>query len=662
MLPVVKRVLIGNPIATSEEHHQRLGKRVALPVFASDAISSTAYATDEIMVVLGVQAGIGAAAWGILTPIAIVVAILLVIVVLSYRQTIYAYPSGGGSYVVSRENLGVIPSLVAGASLLTDYILTVAVSVAGGVLAIQSAFGFDSKWRVPICLVMVAVMTIANLRGVRESGALFAPPTYIYIVMLVLLITVGLFRIYFQDLGPIPLDQLSDEARELAEGGKALGILMLLRAFSSGAVALSGVEAVSNGVPAFRRPESRNAAMTIAIMGGILGTCFLGVSVLASKLQPWRGENDPTGIALMAEHIYGGKGLLFWVTQIATFAILILAANTAYADFPRLSSIIARDGHLPRQLANRGDRLVFSNGVIALALLASVLIIIFKGNISALIPLYAFGVFTGFTLSQAGMVVHHFRLREPRWRASAVINAVGCVATGVVALVVVVSKFTEGAWIPAVVIPVFVVGFRSIGKHYDKVRAAVRAKEGHRRRRRQHLVVVLVGSVNQGVIDAVDYARSLAPERLIAVSVVTDNAEMEQLSAEWTAREMSIPLHTISSPYRELTRPVLDYLDELDAENPDEQLTVVIPEFVTKWSSQWLHNQSALALKARLLYRPNTVVTSIPVLVEPPRQNPFHEPITTLGPRERHSSAARRAVLSTPASRRPETTVGLCRL
>jgi amino acid transporter len=614
-MSIAKRVLIGKPIATSEEGHQRLRKRIALPVFASDAISSTAYATDEILVVLLIQAGIGAQAWGYLVPLAIVVAILLVIVVISYRQTIYAYPSGGGSYVVSRENLGEIPALVAGASLLTDYILTVAVSVAGGVLAIQSAFGFDSNWRVPICLGLIVLMTIANLRGLKESGALFAPPTYLYVLMLMLLIVVGLYRIYVQHVGPIPLDTLSPEAQELATGTQALSILMLLRAFSSGAVALSGVEAVSNGVPAFRKPESKNAAKTIAIMGAILGTCFLGVSILASHFQPYRGENDPTGIALMAQYVYDGKGVLFWLTQIATFAVLILAANTAYADFPRLSSIIARDGYLPRQLANRGDRLVFSNGVIGLAALAGVLIVIFKGNISALIPLYAFGVFTGFTLSQAGMVVHHYRLREPRWRLSAVINGIGCVATGIVALVVVVSKFTEGAFIPAILIPAMVFGFRAINRHYKSVRAAVQVDTTYHVPRRTHLVVVLVGSVHRGVLDALAYARSLAPERLLAVSVVTDDEEQRRLVQAWDDYGIAVPLHTISSPYRELTRPVLEYLDELDAESPDDVITVVIPEFVTPWKQHWLHNQSAFALKARLLYRPNTVVTSVPVLV-----------------------------------------------
>ncbi len=416
--PSVKRVLIGRPLGTHEEEHQRLPKRIALPVFASDAISSTAYATDEILLVLLGQAAIGAAAWQYLTPLAAVVCVLLTIVVLSYRQTIYAYPNGGGSYIVSKDNLGTLPALVAGASLLVDYILTVAVSIAAGVLAITSAVPSWSAYRVEICIAMILLMMIANLRGLKESGSLFAPPTYLYIVMLILLVVVGLYRIFVQDLGPIDVEamvangELSPEALEMSEGTQALSILMLLRAFSSGAVALSGVEAVSNGVPAFRRPESRNAALTIAVMGGILGTTFLGISIIASHVKPYRGELDPTGIALMAQHIYGGTGVLFWITQIATFAILILAANTAYADFPRLASIIGRDGFIPRQFANRGDRLVYSNGIVFLSLVAMVLIVAFDGNVSKLIPLYAFGVFTGFTLSQAGMVRHHQRLRE----------------------------------------------------------------------------------------------------------------------------------------------------------------------------------------------------------------------------------------------------------
>ena len=337
----------------------------------------------------------------------------------SYRQTIHAYPSGGGAYVVSRENLGEMPSLVAGASLLTDYILTVAVSVAGGVLAIQSAFGFDSQWRVPLCLLMIAVMTVANLRGLRESGALFAPPTYVYIVMLMLLIGVGLYRVYVKDLGPIPLDTLSEEAQELSEGATALTILMLLRAFSSGAVALSGVEAVSNGVPSFRKPAARNAATTLAMMAAILGTCFLGISLLASRLKPLprRGRSD-------RDRAHGRARLRRQERAVLDHPDRHLRhphprRQHRLPGFPGLSSIIARDGYLPRQLANRGDKLVFSNGIIFLAVAAGILVAVFRGNISALIPLYAFGVFTGFTLSQAGMVVHHLRLKEPRWRPSA---------------------------------------------------------------------------------------------------------------------------------------------------------------------------------------------------------------------------------------------------
>jgi len=578
-MAVLKRVLIGNPISSADEGHQRIPKKVALPVFASDAISSTAYATDEILVVLLGQAAIGYAAFTKLIPIAVIVAILLVIVITSYRQTIFAYPSGGGSYVVSKENLGAVPSLVAGSSLLVDYILTVAVSVAGGVLAIRSAVGFDSKWTVPVCLLCVLVMTVANLRGLKESGALFAPPTYVYVLSLLTLIIVGLVRIYvLKNIDPIDPAKVSEEAVELSKGVKGITLLLLLRAFSSGAVALSGVEAVSNGVPAFKKPESKNAATTLIFMGAILGSCFLGVSILAARLKPFRGDSDATGIALMAQQIYNGKGVLFWIMQISTFAILILAANTAYADFPRLSSIIAKDGYLPRQFANRGDRLVYSNGVVFLALVASVLIIIFKGNISSLIPLYAFGVFTGFTLSQAGMVVHHIRLKEPRWRLSLAINAIGAVTTLLIALIVVISKFTEGAWIPAALIPIMVVGFRAIGKHYDFVRERLHADPSYRAPRHTHYAVVLVGKINKGVLNAIQYAISLNPERIIAVCVVTSPEEEREIQDQWEEFDIPIELHTVSSPYRELTRPIMKVLDEIDAERQDDIITVVIPE------------------------------------------------------------------------------------
>jgi amino acid transporter len=612
-MTLLKRLLLGNPLSSADEHHQRLSKRIALPVFASDAISSTAYATDEILVVLLLQASIGSAAFGILIPLAIVVCILMAIVVTSYRQTIMAYPSGGGAYIVSRENLGTTPSLVAASSLLVDYILTVSVSVAGGVLAIRTATGFGSRWTVPVCLVCVAVMTVMNLRGVKESGAAFAGPTYFYIVMLVILIATGLFRIYVQHVGPIPDKILSSDAREIREGAKSLGLLMLLRAFSSGAVALSGVEAISNGVPAFKRPESRNASTTLLWMGCILGSCFFGVSVLAAHLKPYRGPEDGNGLGLMAEYLYGGRGLMFWLTMIGTFLILILAANTAYADFPRLASIVARDGFLPRQFFNKGARLVFSNGVLFLAVIAGMLIVAFNGDISKLIPLYAFGVFTGFTLSQAGMVRHHRRHRDGNWRAGIVINGVGAATTGVIAAIVVISKFTEGAWIPALLIPIMVFGFRAIGRHYDHSREAVRAEPGYRPRRETHTMVVLVGGVNKGVLHGVQYARSLNPDRIVAVSVVSDDEERHRLEEEWAEFEVPLDLTTVYSPYRELTRPIMRFLDELDSQYDDDIITVVIPEFVTSWGTQWLHNASAFALKARLLQRPHTAVVSVPI-------------------------------------------------
>ena len=608
----LKKILIGNPLSSEEEQHQRLSKKIALPVFASDAISSTAYATDEILVVLLMGAGVGAAAFKPLLPIAIVVCVLLIIVVLSYRQTIMAYPSGGGAYIVSRENLGAVPALIAGSSLLVDYILTVAVSVAGGVLAIRTATGLDRSWAVPLCLICVFVMTVMNLRGVKESGSAFAGPTYFYIVMLVVLIVTGFYRIFVQHVGPIPESLLSEEAIDMSKRTSSLGLFMLLRAFSSGAVALSGVEAVSNGVPAFEKPESKNASITLMWMGGILGSCFLGVSVLAVHLKPFRGEHDGNGLGLMAEYLYNGKGVMFWATMIGTFLILILAANTAYADFPRLASIVAKDGFLPRQFFNRGARLVFSNGVIFLAAVASLLIVAFNGDISKLIPLYAFGVFTGFTLSQSGMVVHHFKLKEPNWKFGAVINAIGAFMTGLIAIIVVVSKFTEGAWIPALLIPIMVISFKAIGNHYDKGRKAVHVEPGYWPRRETHTMVVLVGGINKGVLHGLQYAKSLNPDRLVAVTVASDDEDRIRIEKQWAEFKVPIDLNIMHSPYRELTRPVMQFLDELDARFNDDIITVVIPEFVTSWRTQWLHNGSAFALKAKLLHRPHTAVVSVP--------------------------------------------------
>ncbi len=613
-MSALKRLIVGEPIATSEEHHQRLGKPTALAVFASDAISSTAYATEEILLVLVPVAGL--AALKDLLPLSIIVMVLLLIVITSYRQTIFAYPSGGGSYVVSRENLGENPSLVAGASLLVDYILTVSVSVSAGVAAITSAFPSLRPERVLLCLGFIVMMALANLRGLKESGRLFAGPTYVYIVSILLLIVVGLVRYATGDLEPLPPD--TESLDTLTEGGTLLTgvtVMLFLRAFSSGAVALTGIEAISNGVPAFRKPESRNAATTLVVMGSILAGFFFGLSLLANLIKPTVSENE-TLLSIMGRAVLGDGSLLYFVLQFATFAILILAANTAFADFPRVASILAGDGYLPRQLANRGDRLVFSNGVIALATVAGVLIVVFAGDTSRLIPLYAVGVFCGFTLSQLGMVVHHRREREPRWKRSQAVNALGAAATFVVLLVVVASKFSKGAWVPVLLIPIIVVGFKSVKRHYARVASALAVTPADAVARHAHTVVVLIGTVNRGVLHAVAYARSMQPERLVAISVVTTAEEEQRVIDAWDAFALPVELRTVFSPFRDLTGTVLEVIEELDAERPDDVITVIIPEVVVEhWWDSALHNQSAALLRTKLRQRPNTAITMIPIQV-----------------------------------------------
>ena len=613
----LKRFFIGRPIATADDAHHRLSKKVALPVFASDAISSTAYATEEILIVFLSLAGVGVAAYSRLVPISLLVVLLLAIVVSSYRQTIYAYPTGGGAYIVSRENLGTYPSLVAGGAMLVDYILTVAVSVAAGVAAIISAFNSLAPYRVELCIGFIVLLTIANLRGLKESGTLFAPPTYLYIISLFALIGVGLFRVFLGDLEPIPHD--SEVAMELLGGNNSVTLFFFLKAFSSGAVALTGIEAVADGVPAFKKPEPRNAATTLVWMAVILGSSFFGLSVLAQHLQPLKDEEGlikDTVLAQMAEQVYGGRNIFFFVTQFATFGILILAANTAYADFPRLSSIIARDRFLPRQFMNRGDRLVFSNGVIFLGFMASLLVFSFGGLVNALIPLYAVGVFTGFTLSQFGMFVRHRKLRESGWKFRALFSLLGATTTAFVAGIVVVVKFTDGAWIPAVVIPTLVMSFTSINRHYKRVRSFLKTDTNYTVPFHTHFVIVLVESVNQGVLQAIKYAQSLRPDRLLALSVVQTPEDGAKLMEQWAEYKLDVELILELSEFRDLTEPILRRINELDNEDSDDLITVVIPEFVTSIRSQWLHNQSALSIKARLLYRPNTVVTSVPIVIK----------------------------------------------
>ena len=613
MLTLTKRVLIGKPLASSESEHQRLPKTIALATFSSDAISSTAYATEEILFVTAVGASSLALGLDKLVPLAIVVAVLLAIVSASYRQTIFHYPSGGGSYIVSRDNLGETPSLVAGASLLVDYILTVAVSISSGVAAIISipTFRHLESVRVPLCIGLVVLVTVANLRGIKESGRAFAVPTYVYIVAVTAMVAIGLARVFFGDVDPVPFDH--ERAHGVMEAGGSLSLFLLLRGFSSGAVALTGVEAISNGVPAFRKPESRNAASTLTSMAVILGSLFLGLSILASRLHPFP-THEETVNSQMARALFG-QSLFYWVIQLSTCAILILAANTAFADFPRLSSIIAKDGYLPRQFANRGDRLVFSNGIVFLAVAASLLIVIFGGIVTALIPLYAIGVFTSFTLSQSGMVHHHLRHRAAGWQRGVVINGVGASATFVVMLIVAVTKFTKGAWVPIVVVPVVISLFKAVKRHYDGVGAGLRIEPADLPPEpARHTFVVLVGRVHRGVAEALQFARSLKPNHIVALHIADEDVDHATIERDWLRFGFDVPLEIVDSPYRELTAPVIRYLDRLESRWDSDRLTVVLPEFVVgvKSVTNILHGQNGLALKLALLDRPNTAVLSVP--------------------------------------------------
>jgi amino acid transporter len=615
MYSALKRLLVGHPLRSEQFGDQRLTKRVALAVFGTDAVASTAFASQEILVVLVPAAGM--AALDNLVPISLVVIALLVIVTASYRQTLYAYPNGGGSYIVSRENLGTTPSLVAAASLMVDYTLTVSVSVAAGVAAITSAVAPLRGHEVALGLGLIVIIVLANLRGVRESGRLFAPPTYTYIVAMSALVVWGLIRFETGSLHRLPVNH---SALTQFTGPHAMlmgaSFFLLMRAFSSGAVALSGVEAISNGIQAFRKPESRNAAITLTSVATILGVLFLGIALLAVRLRPTLSPNQ-TVLSTMGHAVFG-NGILYGLLQASTAAILTLSANTAFADFPRLSAIVASDGFLPRQLAHRGDRLVLSNGILVLAAASSGLIIAFNGDVSALIPLFAVGLFMSFTLSQAGMVVHHWRLHEQGWRRRLTINAVGATATSVVTIVILASKFTEGAWIPTVAIPLMVLTFWAIKRHYDRVSRALECEPGTPIPDLVHTVIVLVGSeIHTGVIEALAYATSLHPHYLHAVHVADDDDAATQMRDHWATYQFDIPLDIVPSPYRELTRPILDYVDRLDRRYAHDVVTVIIPEFVVQhWWGQLLHNQSALLLKARLLFRKGTVVTSIPVHVD----------------------------------------------
>jgi amino acid transporter len=618
MPSVFKRLLLGRPLATSEQGDQRMSKLIALPTFSADAISSTAYATEQILIVL--VAGGSSLALGLskLVPLSLVVGALLVLVVSSYRQTIFAYPGGGGSYIVSRENLGRYPSLVAAAALMIDYVLTVAVSISAGVAAVVSlpALRGLASHRVVLCLVALAIITLANLRGVKQSGALFAVPLYAYVVLMASLIGYGLIRSYAGHIHAIPFDQNAFVGARQAGG--TLGLFLLLKGFSSGAIALTGVEAISNGVPAFRPPEPKNAATTLSYMAIILGGLFIGVSLLASRLHPYPSANQ-TVISEIGRAVFG-TGPIYVLLQIATAAILTLAANTGFADFPRVASILARDGFAPRDLAHRGDRLVFSQGVVGLATVAAVLIVAFGGRTDGLVPLYAVGVFTAFTLSQSGMVRHHRARRERGWQWRMVINAIGATATLLVLGIIAVTKFTSGAWIPILVIPVVVLGFLQIRRYYDRLEQAQQIPpDGGRPQLRPNTVVVLVAQMSLGVIEALNYARGLHPDHLAALHVRVDDDRGEELANQWQGLGIEVPLETVDAPFRDLAPVVEAHLDELEKRWPGATVTVVTSQFAGgRVVTDLIHNRALVRLRERLMLRSGVVVAAVPYRLSAP--------------------------------------------
>lgn len=605
MLAFIRKILLGKPLPTARQIHERLPKFLALPVFASDALSSVAYATEEVLLALAVV--VGAAAWGVSQWIAVAIAILLGIVVLSYRQTIFAYPQGGGSYTVSKDNLGTIPGLVAAASLLTDYVLTVSVSVAAGVAAIVSAYPELAPHKVPLGVFFVAFVALANLRGLRESGWLFAPPTYLFVVTLFATIGVGLFRV----LTHAPIQHITPLSEQVPVTGP-LTMFLVLKAFSGGCSAMTGTEAIANGIPAFRPPESKNAAATIIIMAALLAGLFLGITYLGHIYRVLPSVGHETVVSQIARATFG-RGWFYYLIQYATAAILILAANTAFQGFPRLASMLARDRFAPRQLANIGDRLVFSNGIVALAAIAALLIVAFHGDTHALIPLYAVGVFVTFTLSQTAMVIRHRRLKEKGWRAQSAINAVGALATGVVSIVIATAKFAHGAYIVIVLIPVLVCVFLKIHQHYIRLGDQLRLtgeREGEPKPVKS-TSIVLVSSIHRGIVPALNYARSLSHD-CRALYIEVEAVESALLKERWPKYGEDVPLVILESPYRTIVGPLLRYLDEAIRERPDHIITVVLPEFVvSKWWHRVLHNQSSLMIKLALMTRRDIVITNV---------------------------------------------------
>lgn len=597
----LKRLFVGTPLPTAQSRHERLGKSTALAVFASDALSSVSYATEEILLVL-ILAGSIALSYSL--PIAVGIAVLIGIVTSSYSQTIRAYPAGGGAYIVTKDNLGVVPGLIAAAALLIDYVLTVAVSVAAGVAAVTSAMPHLYRYRVLLCVAAVALISVANLRGIRESGQLFAIPTYLFVASLGGMVIYGSIGAVFDWLPEAPY-------QPHGPGLEGVGLFLLLRAFASGCTALTGVEAVSDGVPAFKPPEAQNARIVMAWLGGILIVLFLGITYLAYDLGVVPREHE-TVVSQLARRILG-SGFLYYGIQAVTMLILLLAANTSFADFPRLSFFLARDRFIPRQFANQGDRLVFSNGILILGGLAAILLVAFRGNTHALIPLYAVGVFISFTLSQASMVRRWLRLRGEGWWWRMAVSGSGALTTGIVLLTIAGTKFMEGAWIVVFLIPLLVLTFMTMHGHYDEVATQLSLDAMEPPPPLQNTVLVLVGDLHRGVVRALQYAQTLSVNAK-AVFVELDPERTHRLEQKWAKWGMGVPLIVLTSPYRSLLGPLLHYVDHLLEQGGDNQIvTIVLPEFIpARWWQHLLHNQTALLIKGAMLFRKKVIVTDVP--------------------------------------------------
>jgi amino acid transporter len=596
----LKRLIVGQPLATAQARHERLSKTTGLAIFASDNLSSVAYASEEILRVLILA---GAGALNLASPIGIAIAVVIAIVIYSYRQTILAYPQGASDYIVAKDNIGTLAGLTAGGALLIDYTLTVAVSVSAGVAAMTSAAPVLFPYRVVLCVAAITLITLGNLRGLRESGRLFALPSYLFVAGFGALIGVGLVRYALQGSSTVSAAPPSDPLGPLTA-------ILVLRAFASGAVALTGIEAVADGVTAFKPPAVRNARTVLAVLGAIMVTLFVGTTTLADLYDIVPREEE-TVASQLARLIFGG-GPLYYYLQAVSMLILILAANTAFADFPRLAFFMARDGYLPRQFGNRGDRLVFSNGVVILAVVAVGLVIVFHGSTHALVPLYAVGVFTSFTLSQSSMVRRWLRTRPEGWGWKVAINAVGALTTGTVLVVVAATKFVDGAWIVILLIGLLIVLFLAIRSHYDSVARQLSLDGLEPPPPMGTTVLVLVGDLHRGVVQAIQYAQALSPAAK-AVYVEADPERTRRLEERWGKWGLGAPLVVLTSPYRSLLGPLVDYIDHLRQQAPNHMVTLVIPEFIpARWWQQLLHNQTALLIKGAMLFRKNVVVTDVP--------------------------------------------------